>query len=41
LLGFGNTIPDLGMFWYYRNTKPEGSERQGVVSIPAAHKTTR
>lgn len=25
LLGFGNTALDLGMFWYYHNSKPRGS----------------
>jgi hypothetical protein len=25
LFGFGNTTLDFGMFWYYHNSKPEGS----------------
>jgi hypothetical protein len=29
LLGFGNTNLDLGMFWYYHDSKPNGSFSYG------------
>jgi hypothetical protein len=35
LLGFGNTVPDFGMFWYYHIGEPRGSANFRPGSNPS------